>query len=253
MAHERIQSILGLEMQEARKAVDWKRFGAIKNVAKAVARLNARGMLTVDAGQLEAATRVERFTDQERKGYEDDGAFIYLPKGETIRGQKAVRPLWLGTEGYVEEDGKNRLLDFPPRRIEVAIWADPKDPEKLFVPGSFDKNTDQQDKLRLKDAENLAKRLGFPVNLIRPEAPEVTEVMQQHFNETGVCLLGEDWIKDGYWRYIRTGTPTNKSGSSFASVGYFSAGGGPDVDDWSRDKSRVYLGDARWAVPNRFR
>lgn len=250
MSHERIQHILGQEMQAVRQAIDWKRFGAIKDVAKRVARLNARGMLTADAEQLESATRVERFTDQERKGYTNDGAFIYLPKGETIRAQKAVRPLWLGTEGYVEEDGKNRLLDFSARRIEVAIWVDPKNPERFFVPGSFDKDTDQQDKLRAKDAESLAKRLGFPVNLIRPEASEVTEVMQQHFDKIGIRLLGEDWIKDGYWRYIRTSTPTNKSGSVLAFVGVFGADVGPSVFGWNREEGRVNLGDARWAVPN---
>lgn len=158
--------------------------------------------------------------------------------------------MWVTAESYNDEDGKNRLLDFPARRIEVALWADPKDPEKFFVPGSFDKDTNQQDRLRLKDAESLGKRLGIPVNMIRPEASEVLDVMFQHFDKTGVRLLGEDWVEDGYWRYIRTITPTTKSGSRSAGVGVFGSDSGPDVDGWDRGEGGVHLGGARWVVPN---
>lgn len=256
MTHERIQQILGLEMQDARSTGDWKRLRPLKDLARRVARANARGLFAIDGTVLEIATRVERFTDEERKVLIDDGAYIYLPTGETIRGQQqADKPFWFVNEGYVvDEDGKNRLLDFPARRIEIAIYADPKDPERFFVPGSFNKNTDQQDKLRAKDSEDLRKRLGFlGITMIRPEAPEVTEVMFKHFAETGVRLLGEDWIKDGYWRYIRTNTPTNKSGSDLASVGHWYADDGMNVHDWDRDRGRVDLGGARWVVPNRSR
>ncbi len=198
------------------------------------------------------------FTDEEREALLDVRATkptFYLPAGETIRGQIGSRSLIVYPEGYTEEDGTNRLHDFPARRVEVAIWIDPKNPEEFFVPGSFDKSTDQQDKLMGKEAEALRKRPGLSgVTIIRPEAPEVTEVMFKHFDETGVRLLGEDWIdrKTSDWRYIRTNTPTTKAGSDLASVGYFGAGG-PRIDDWLRDGSFVYLGDARWVVPNRSR
>lgn len=76
-----------------------------------------------------------------------------------------------------------------------------------------------------------------------------------HFDKTGVRLLGERWIdeKTGYWRYIRTSTPTTKSGSSLARVGSFHADLGPLVDDWHRDRGTVLLGGAFWVVPNRSR
>lgn len=77
--------------------------------------------------------------------------------------------------------------------------------------------------------------------------------MFKHFDETGVRLLGQDWVKDDYWRYIRTNTPTTKSGSHFAYVGDFLVDHGPGVDDWGRGQGNVYLGDAFWVVPNRSR
>lgn len=233
---------------------------ATRGFMRHAARLHARNLLTFEGfsfpdpeHEVEAVT----FTDEERKAILEVRATqprFYLPAGETIRGQLGSRDLDVYPEGYTEEDGTNRLRDFPSRRIEVAIWADEKNPEEFFIKDSFDKTTGQQDKLRIKEAEALSKRPGLSgVTIIRPEAPEVTEVMFQLFDTTGIRLLGEKWRdKDGLWRYIRTSTPINKSGSSLAYVGHFAADG-PRVGDWFRGKGSVYLGDAFWVVPNRSR
>ncbi len=198
--------------------------------------------------QHETPVVVETFTDQEREALINDGAVLYLPSGETIRGQREAGRQF----GYVFNGGE-RLLDFPARRIEVAIYPDP---ERFFVPGSFDKTTDKQDDLMAEDAESLRKRLGLEgIGMIRPEASEVTEVMFKHFDETQVRLLGKDYMKQagGYYPYIRTNTPANKSGSNLASVGCFGADSGPDVDDWNRGPHYVFLATARWVVPQRSR
>ncbi|MDO8429070.1 MAG: hypothetical protein Q7S88_00385 [Candidatus Daviesbacteria bacterium] len=193
-------------------------------------------------------TETVTFIDQEREALLGDGAVLYLPAGETIRGQ-----IEAGREfGYVFNGGE-RLLDFPSRRIEVAIYPDP---ERFFVPGSFNKTTDKQDALMEQDAESLRKRLCLGgITMVRPEAPEVTEVIFKHFDATQVRLLGKDYMEQagGYYPYIRTSTPTNKTGSVLADVGHFAAGYGPHVGDWHRDDRDVFLAGARWVVPQRSR
>lgn len=235
---------------------------ATRGLMRHAARLYARNLLTFEGFSFpdpEKEVDAITFTDEERKALLEVRAIkprFYLPTGETIRGQLGSRRLDVYPEGYTEEDGTNRLRDFPARRIEVAIWADPENPEEFFVRGSFNKSTDQQDRLRVKEAEDLSKGPGLSgVTMIRPEAPEVTEVMFKHLDETGVRLLGEEWIdkKNDYWRYIRTSTPTNKPGSLVADVGYFRADDGPDVSDDPVGEGDPHLGDARWVVPNRSR
>lgn len=187
------------------------------------------------------------FTDEERRALVDDGAVLYLPTGETIRGQKNDRrPFWYVADGY-KDHGKNRLTEFPSRRIEVAIYPDT---EKFFVPDSFSKTTDQQIALVEQDAQTLRERLGLPnIGEILPEAPEVTEVLFKHFDATNVRLLGQDYIHDGCWSYIRTSTPTNKEGSDVAGVGAWAADAGLRVAGWARDEGPVFVGAARWVVP----
>lgn len=193
------------------------------------------------------------FTDQERETLVNDGAVLYLPTGETIKGQReAGRPFWYVASGFKEE-GRNRLTEFPSRRIEVAIYPDP---EIFFVPGSFNKTTDQQDALSAEDSENLRKRLGLAeIGIIRPEASEATEIMFKHFDATEVRLLGKDYMVEAgqYYPYIRTNTPTVLGGSRLACVGGFGADDGPSVFDWDRAGRHVGLGAARWVVPQRSR
>lgn len=254
------ENALGKELRADILAGKSREAMATRGLMKRAARLHARNLLTFEGFSLpapEQEVEAVTFTDEEKealKHVRKTEPQFYLPTGETIRSQQGSRRIGVYSSGYEEEDGTNRLLDFPARRIEVAIWADPKNPEDFFIPGSFKKDTDQQDKLRAKEAEALSKRPGLRgVTIIRPEASEVTEVMFKHFDETGVRLLGQDWVKDGYWRYIRTNTPTTKSGSRLARVGGFNADLGPSVLDWLRDESNVNLGLAFWVVPNRSR
>jgi len=188
-----------------------------------------------------------RFTDEEREALIGDGAVLYLPTGETIKAQKAARrPFWYITDGY-KENGKNRLTEFPSRAIEVAIYPDP---ERFFVPDTSSKTTDQQIALVEQDAHALRERLGLPnIGEVLPEASEATEVLFRHFDATNVRILGQDYMKDGYWSYIRTNTPTNKEGSRVALVGGWDAGRGLRVPDWDRDSGHVGLRGARWVVP----
>lgn len=187
------------------------------------------------------------FTDEERKALIADGAVIYLPTGETIRAQESAgRPFGYVVDGY-KVDGRNRLTEFPSRRIEVAIYPNP---ERFFVPDTFSRTTEQQIALVEQDARSLRERLGLPnIGEILPETSEATEVLFKHFDTTNVRLLGQDYIKDGNWSYIRTSTPTNKKGSRVAYVGDCGADTGLFVDDWRCDWGRVGLGAARWVVP----
>ncbi|MDO8618888.1 MAG: hypothetical protein Q7R49_02975 [Candidatus Daviesbacteria bacterium] len=205
--------------------------------------------------QIEVATMVQpevlgeplRFTDEERKALVDDGAVLYLPTGETIKAQQsAKRPFWYITDGY-KESGRNRVTEFPSRPIEVAIYPDP---ERFFVPDTSSKTTDQQIALVEQDAHALREKLGLPnIGEVLPEASEATEVLFKHFDATGVRILGQDYMKDGYWSYIRTNTPTNKEGSSVAHVGGWSAGRGLRVGGWYRGPGHVVIHAARWVVP----
>ncbi len=171
--------------------------------------------------------------------------------GETIRGQKdAGRPFWYIANGY-KVDGRNRLTEYSSRIIEVAIYPDP---ERFFVPDTFNKTTDQQLALIDQDAHSLREKLGLEgITEILPEASEATEVLFRHFDTTDVRLLGEDFIRDGYWSYIRTCTPTSAGGSSLADVGCWGADDGLDVGDWYRGRGGVNVGAARWVVPTGIR
>lgn len=51
---ERIQEILGLEMQDARGTNDWRRLRDLKDLAQRIARADARGFFRVDGAVLEA-------------------------------------------------------------------------------------------------------------------------------------------------------------------------------------------------------
>ena len=187
-----------------------------------------------------------KFTDQERRVLIGDGAVLYLPTGETIKGQReAGRPFWNITDGFIRA-GKNRLTEFPSRRIEVAIYPDP---ERFFVPDTSKKTLDQQIALIEHDAQSLRERLGLSnIGEIIPEVPEVTEVLFRHFDATKVRILGPDYRRDRYWSYVRTSTPTTRLGSRVAFVGYLSVEVGLDVGSWDRG-DMSFLHAARWVVP----
>ena len=194
--------------------------------------LRKQGILPKRFKQPEVFGKALTFTDETRRALLNDGAVIYLPTGETIKSQRdAKRPFAYLPEGF-KVNGRNRLTEFPARKIEVAIYPDP---EKFFVPDTFNKDTDRQTVLIEQDADSLRKRLGLEnITEILPEASEATEVIFRYFDKTAVRLLGRDYMRDGHWSYIRTATPTNKEGSFVAYVGCWSDGIGLHVYDWFR-------------------
>jgi len=213
-------------------------------VGNLVDTLRKQGLLPKRFARVEFIGEAITFTEEERKALVDDGAVPYLLTGETIKSQKSAkrRPFVEVADGY-EVDGKNRLTEFPSRIMEVAIYPDP---ERFFVPNSFNKTTDQQIALVEQDAQFLRERLRQPkIGQILPEVSEVTEVLFKHVNATKVRILGKGY---GKWSYIRTGTPTNKEGSYVASVGRWDRGG-LYVNEWNRSISSTLLGAARWVVP----
>ena len=116
----------------------------------------------------------------------------------------------------------------------------------FFVPESFNKTKINQEKLQADDARTLRQKLGVEdITEIMPEVPEVTEVVFEHYDKTGVRLTGMDFR----YLYVRTNTPTNKSGFFVAHVGNFDAYG-PSVSGWGVDDGRLCVGAARWVVPS---
>lgn len=182
------------------------------------------------------------YTDAEKEILIADGAAVYLLEGQSIGSQRrGGRRFWSDWhEGHPIEDLTSRIY-------EVAIWPDP---EKFFVPGTFNKSKPKQEELIRADGQKIQARLGIPMfTEILPGAPEGTEVMFRHFDKTGVRLLGENYMtKEKYWSYMRTNTPTDESGSDVAVVGSFRADYGPNVDRWYAREGLPNLGAARWGV-----
>lgn len=216
--------------------------------ASGIQRMNSLASALQKEGLLPEKFGVLNFSKEARQALLEDGATIYGLTGETIRAQQeAGRPFW-----YVPQ--VESLLTLPSRRMEIAIYADPK---RFFVPESFDKTKSQQEALVVREAQALRERLGISgITMILPEAPEATEAIFRHFDQTeGVRLLGEDYKdpKNGWWRYIRTNTPTNSAGSEVADVGCFLADYGLRIGDWDAGDRYGCVGAARWVVPTRDR
>jgi hypothetical protein len=201
---------------------------------------------------IEQLTLREKFTDAEREALIADGAFIYFPLGETIPAQREAQAK-KGNPAfrYVIEAG-DRLLAVPSRQVEVAIYPAP---ERFFVPGSFNKNVELQEKLVAKDAEDLRKRLGLEgiSEIIPDEAATLSDITFQHLDATGKWLFGQEYaeVQGLSWVCVcgRTKNPTNSSGSCVAGVGGADPGHGLDVSDWYRDGDHDGLGAIRLVVP----
>lgn len=118
---------------------------------------------------------------------------------------------------------------------------------------SFNKTIEEQIALIEADAKSLRERLGLQnIGEILPEASEVTEVLFKHFDATlNVHIFGKDYKHSNYWRYIRTCTPTNKTGSFVAHIGLWA--GEVGIGDWERYERSVLIGAARWIVPTEIR
>lgn len=184
-----------------------------------------------------------QFTRVERKRLKDDGAYPHLLVGETIGLQReGGRRFWsTWHKGQPIEALASRVM-------EVAIYPEP---ERFFVPGTFNKPAAEREALVKQDGEDLRNRLKLPgIDEVVPQAPEATEVLFKHLDKTGIYLLGEDYrdTETSYYLYMGTKTPTNKEGSNFALVGRFVVGDGPRVDYFPVGGSYPGLGGARWVV-----
>lgn len=183
----------------------------------------------------EQVTFRERFTDEEKRVLLGDGAAIYLPTGTTIAAQREIRvkERKLSFFSAMTVDG---LIDLPSRQVEVAIFPDP---QRFFVPGSFNVNVTRQEKLVKEDAEKeLHGRLGLDgvTQIIPKEAATLTEVAFMHFDETGVLLFGPEYDLLSQRLGVRTSNvfgitknPTNSAGSFVAAIGGALKGVGVDV------------------------
>ncbi|MBI4084308.1 MAG: hypothetical protein HY431_00200 [Candidatus Levybacteria bacterium] len=191
------------------------------------------------------------FSQEQKEALVNDGAVIYLPTGVTIMKQEKLQ-LQKGKPSfwYVTEGG-DALLALPSRRMEVAIYPDP---ERFFVPGTFDKDLNEQERLAAEDGQALSQILGIEgiMQIIPAEASSVTEVAFQRLDGTGIWLFGEEYAaaQGLKWVYGRTKNPTNRTGSFVADVGGARSDSGLDVNGWHRDCGFDYLGAVRWVVPS---
>lgn len=175
------------------------------------------------------------WSDEEKAALLKDGAFIYLPTGETIRSQIAAKKL-LGfvVDGGFEIEGRNRLLDFPSRPMEVAIYPDP---ERFLASESL------YAVQRRTGVENIIK--------ILPEASEATEVLIR-LAETTEGKFEWPGIRHvrglSYAIAIRTSTPTDEVGKCSAAVvlGNFS---GFQVHGHPVNDNNWLIQTALWLVP----
>lgn len=192
----------------------------------------------------------EKFTVEEREALIADGALVYTGRGETTTAQKKSRDKKRKPSfGYLVNAG-DHITAIPSRKGEVAIYPAP---DKAFVPDSFGKSVELQDKVVAADALELRKRLGQEglAEIIPNEASTVTDIIFQHEEATGEWLLGPDYAAEQNlsWVYTRTKNPTNSSGSDVARVGGASPVDGVSVIVWGADDGNDYLGALRMVVP----
>ena len=143
---ERIQEILAGQMQDARNKSDIRRAKGLKNLAKGVARADARGWFSNDAplSQLTERERILAIPDLRERTYEllslvrepsKEEREVLEKKMNLVILSLEAKPLskvvaadpnyfWDGELDYV--NGKSELRDFTPPALVVAINPDPK-------------------------------------------------------------------------------------------------------------------------------
>ena len=192
----------------------------------------------------------ESFTQEEKEALINDGAVIFELQEETIssqiEAQKAKsKPLF----GYMVDAGE-MLTAKPSRRIQVAVYPDP---DKFFVPNSFDKSVTKQEERVAQDAQDLRQRLNLSqvTEIIPGEAATLTEIVFKHWDATDELLFGKKYATAQGLDlvYGRTKNPTNSSGSDVALVGDADPARGLDVDGWARDGGNHALWAVRLVVP----
>lgn len=180
------------------------------------------------------------FSERTREVLISDGAVLYLPESKSLKDQKREGRSFR----YIVDASSRGFLTLRARPIEVAIYPDP---ERFFVPKSSNIAKSLQEELQADDARALRQKLGVEdITEIMPEVSEATEVIFEHYDKTGVRLLGMDFR----YLYMKTNTPTNKSGSNVAIVGGFD-GRGPSVHGWDVDGGIPGFRAARWIVSSK--
>lgn len=247
------------DIERLRREFKGNRFAEVRSLLRVAAKLARRegapehfsdGSKSQETTVTEQLVLGERFTDEEKEALRTDGAVIYLLHGETILSQKeSQRAKGKPSFGYVVDAGE-RLLVLPSRKIELAIYPDP---EKFFVPQSFNKSVKKQEEVVAQDARDLRERLNLTgiSEIIPDEAATLSEIVFQHLDATGVWLFGKEYAAaQGLdWVYGRTKNPTNASGSHVASVGDADPDDGLGVDGWLRGDGRHRVGALRLVVP----
>ncbi|MBI2085852.1 hypothetical protein HYT74_00765 [Candidatus Daviesbacteria bacterium] len=118
------------------------------------------------------------WSDQEKATLVNDGAVSIVQREKQFAVKDKQVDHCGGKKTDYIIDGRNRLVDFPSKVLEVAIYPDP---EKFFVQGTFNKSKGRQEAIIARDAHQLRNRLGISnLDEILPEAPEVMEILFQH-------------------------------------------------------------------------
>lgn len=213
-----------------------------------IALLDVEGALL--DGRAERLNLRDCFSAEEKRALKEDGAVVYKLDGRTILEQETARERAGRPAFWYVVSAPDNLLGSPSRKIEVAIYPDPG---KFFVPDSFGKDTDTQERLVKADAEVLRQRTGLQevTQIITDEAATLTGLVFQHEAATGVWLFGPEYAKavGKDWVYGRTKDPTNIGGSGVAGVGCAGSGHGVSVSDWLRAVGGDGVGSPRLVVP----
>lgn len=190
---------------------------------------------------------IRAWSTEEKRALVEDGAVIYPSTETTIRTQRlGGQPFWYVVKAF-QLKGKNRLLDYPSRLTEVAIYPYP---DRFLVAKSIKEKVPAQREILFENLLEVQRRLGLE-NLAQtlPEAAEATEIIFRHFHATGERILGMNY-KD---RWMRTATPTEEVSDSYMGVHVAHVGEwavpGLVVDQWRERNVEHTLGAACWLVP----
>lgn len=227
---ERIQSILAAEIQSAKEAQNRKRLAGLKDLARRVARAEARGWFTGEQGislpTPEQLVEARRFQPEQQAGLEKVGwNFLIEVKPRSI-GQLLEDEIVKRKFDYVHPSEQMRNIIPAARQIAV-------NPSELFIPGSENLSADDQDQkiedeVRKLRKKNLKKGTLEGIDFARDHASVYAQfdfVYQQSFG-------GRKLIVDAFARTIDETYYDARVGSSLAGVGRFFGDGLLYVDVW---------------------
>ncbi len=118
------------------------------------------------------------WSEEEKRMLLNDGVIIWPLSEKTISQLLTDQPpLWyISTE---RKEAKEELLDVSSKVMEIAFYIEPLE---QFVPGSFNKAKDDQEKLMMADRDKLRTRLGINnLDVIFPEAQDVIQIASHIF------------------------------------------------------------------------